>query len=363
MKKLFSSLLAILVISLPSVALAADVEITCFENQKPSVVSTSGRLFDISNFIPGQTEVKTLRIENTDPNNNCRIYFKGEGVRNDVTDNIFIAFEGVYGNIVDNRATSNKNISDFLLSERVNIANLNPNQVINRALLVTFNPLSENNTMNQNANFDVRIISEWGNEVTQENNNGEDILGTEDSKKRIYTYTSSNNNLLLDGTGGPEDDRNEEEVKGLQECDIKTKVLGYVYLDSNNNQKIDKREKLLEGVILNIYTIVDEKQISITQSTTDKEGYWETELCQGKYFVEVDRSTLPKNTDIEENIIGIELVNSEDFNLDIPIQDERTCLQKYWPWILLLVVLIGTTIIVIVDRRKRKPLYNNMEGR
>jgi hypothetical protein len=361
MKNLFSSLLAILVFSLPSVALAADVEITCFENQKPLVVNTGGRLFDISNFIPGQTEIKTLRVQNTDPNNNCRIYFKGEGVRNDVTDNIFIAFEGVYGNIVDNRATSNKNISDFLLSERVNIADLNPNQTINRVLLVTFNPLSENNTMNQNANFDVRIISEWGNEVTQENNNGEDILGTGDTKKTVSKYTLSNNNIPLGGIGGEQE--NGEDVKGLQECDTKTKVLGYVYLDSNNNQKIDKREKLLEGVILNIYTIVDEKQISITQSTTDKEGYWETELCQGKYFVEVDRSSLPKNTDIEENIIEIELINSEDFFLDIPIQDERTCLQKYWPWIILLVGLIGTTIIVIADRRKRKPLYKNMEGR
>jgi len=349
MKILFKYFLTTALFLFPSAVFAADLEITCYPVAKPSINISGGTLFDLQNFVPGQTSLKTLKVVNTDTVNACKISFKGEGTSNILTNNINIAFSGIYGNIVDGKATSSKNLSDFLNESSVQVANLGPGQTVERDLILTFNKNADNDLARKSTNFNIRVISEWGAETTVDNQNG-DILGERKEKSTIKTEIDTL------GTGGPQE---ETEVKGVDECEVTSKLFGYIYVDKNKNDERDKRERVLPNISVKIY-VEDEngEKRTIKDLSTNKQGYWEIELCIGKYFVEIDRSTLPKNTDLADNILEVILTtNDTEYSLDIGVNDTRNFLQKYWPWILLAVVLLGSIAIVVLEsRRKRKNL-------
>ncbi|MFA5623183.1 MAG: hypothetical protein WC981_03065 [Candidatus Dojkabacteria bacterium] len=350
MKKLFKYLLTITLLLIPSTILAADLEITCHPTaNKPSINITNGTLFDIQNLMPGQTSVKTLKVVNTDTQNTCKISFKGEGSTNTLTNNIYIAFSEIYGNIVDGKATSHKNISDFITQPAVQIANLGPNQTIERDLILTFNENSGHELSKSDTNFNIRIISEWGPETTPTQKQGE-TLG--ESTKTSTTKTISKSVETL-GTVGPTQGQ-EEEVKGVDECEATNKLFGYVYVDRNKNNEREKREKILPNVSIKIY-IKDEKgeKETIKDLITDEQGYWELKLCQGKYFIEVDRATLPNSTDIQDNILEAVLAQSTtEYKLDIGVEDTRNFWEIYWPWILLAILFLLSALYLILKRRR-----------
>ena len=357
MKKLFKYLLTTIFLLLPSAVLAADVEITCYPVAKPSVNMSGGKLFDIQNFIPGQTIVKTLRVVNTDTENACKISFKGEGTKNTLTDMIHIAFSGVYGTIANGEATSTKLLSDFLSKDEdaVQVANLGPGQEVNRNLLLTFNKNADNSLAKKNNSFNIRVISEWGPETAQNNDNPDngDALGESTSRNR-----SSRSSAGILGTGGGDmvaDAANEEEdVKGADQCEADSKLYGYIFVDRNGNDRKDNREKILPDISLKIY-VEDEngEKTTIKELTTNEDGYWEVMLCPGEYFVEVDRNTLPNNTDLADNIKEVVLGESdEQYNLDIGVDDTRNFWEMYWPLILLAVLLLLSALYLILKRRK-----------
>ncbi len=93
---------------------------------------------------------------------------------------------------------------------------------------------------------------------------------------------------------------------------------------------------------------------TVKQLITDENGYWETTLCSGQYFVKVDDSKLPNNFVLGENDQEIQIVEEEDTSLDFTVLDERNFLQKYWPWILLAVGILGSIGIVALDTRRKK---------
>jgi hypothetical protein len=359
MKKLFRSLLTITLLLIPSAVLAADLEITCYPTAKPSINMSGGTLFDIQNFVPGQTSTKKLKVVNTDTANACKISFKGEGSSNTLTNNIHIAFSGIYGNIVDGKATSSKNLSDFLDKGSVQVANLGPGETVERDLILTLNKDAGNDLAKKRTNFDIRVISEWGPGTTTDDSNG-NTLG--ESTKRTTAKTSNKGSTDILGTGGPQE---ESEVKGVDECEAKSKLLGYIYVDRNKNGERDERERVLPDISVKIY-VEDENgdKRTIKDLTTDEQGYWEIELCAGKYFVEIDRDTLPNNTDLADNILDVTLTaNDTEYTLDIGVNDTRNFWELYWPWILLAILILLSVLYLILKRRKVSKLLKQVPSK
>jgi hypothetical protein len=332
MVKIYKYIFLLILIFTPTYVLGADLDIICYDNQKPSVVSNNQNLFNISGFLPGQASIKTVNIQNHGNNSSCRVFIKGEGNRNNLTDKLYFAIENVYGNIVDGKATSNKNISNFLVSSKVQVANLPPNTSIDRKLIITFYPNSDNSLTDLETQFNIRVISEWGESIS-DNNEG-DIRGV------IRSTIKPTVNYYVYGIGGP-DEIMGEEVKGVNECEEKIKLFGYVFIDNNSNGIIDRNEKIVENVKLNIFTNTNGENITIEKTKTNNAGYWEALLCSGNYFIEIDRGTLPTNTDITENIIAFTLgVEDVEYQLDIGLDDNRGFGEKNLLWIILAIITV-----------------------
>ncbi len=174
--------------------------------------------------------------------------------------------------------------------------------------------------------------------------------------KKVTTYVSD-----LFGIGSGDEDFEEEgeevsspEVKGSQTCENPSKISGYIYVDSNKNGEKDSDEKIYTDIPVRIYTKDDGTEETVKELTSDENGYWETTLCTGEYFVEIDESKLPDNFNIEENTLGVEIVENEDVTIDFAILDERNFLQKYWIWILVILGLVTVSGILLFGQNKKK---------
>lgn len=174
--------------------------------------------------------------------------------------------------------------------------------------------------------------------------------------KKVTTYVSD-----LFGIGSGDEDFEEEgeevsspEVKGSQTCENPSKISGYIYVDSNKNGEKDSDEKIYTDIPVRIYTKDDGTEETVKELTSDENGYWETTLCTGEYFVEIDESKLPDNFNIEENTLGVEIVENEDVTIDFAILDERNFLQKYWIWILVILGLVTLSGILLFGQNKKK---------
>ncbi len=73
MKEFLQGIITLTIILIPSVVFAADLEITCNENNSPTIVRNTNPLFNITGFVPRDTETREIYIENNDPNNPCII--------------------------------------------------------------------------------------------------------------------------------------------------------------------------------------------------------------------------------------------------------------------------------------------------
>lgn len=118
---------------------------------------------------------------------------------------------------------------------------------------------------------------------------------------------------------------------------VKYTLSGYLYLDSNKNGLKDESEKTFENINVIITLKSDNKSITVK---TDKNGYWEIELCGGEYIIEVEDvkgfvlaekeiKVLMEDTNLNYNIKLIEVGNS--FN-----------------WILLIIVILIIIITILV---------------
>lgn len=145
-----------------------------------------------------------------------------------------------------------------------------------------------------------------------------------------------------------------EEVKGSQTCDNPSTISGYIYIDSNENGEKDEKERVFPEISIRIYTITEGMEETVKQIVSDENGYWETTLCSGDYYISVDDSKLPNNYVLGENDKEISLEEDKDSTLNFEVLDERNFLQKYWPWILLAVGILGSIGIVAVDTRRKK---------
>ncbi|MDD2270526.1 MAG: SdrD B-like domain-containing protein, partial [Candidatus Dojkabacteria bacterium] len=132
-------------------------------------------------------------------------------------------------------------------------------------------------------------------------------------------------------------------------------IKGYIYLDKNKNDEMDKEEKGIENVSIRIYRIYEGNEITIAQLKTDENGYWESEVCPGDYSIEIDQESLPKNLKTEE-VLSVN-VEDQEITLDISATDTRNFWQKYWYIILLVAALLITTVYIVATRKKEE-VYN-----
>lgn len=190
------------------------------------------------------------------------------------------------------------------------------------------------------------------------------VVVTEQNEEVLGTRTIQNtNHYLALGTGGPEEgdeelneeeDLDNEDVKGVNECENKKKISGYLYVDSNTNGTRDEEERVLKGIDIKVLT----GDTTIAELRTDENGYWETMACEGQYFVEVDLESLPNNTELESNVKAVTIAaDTNEANVDFGVYDTRNFLEKYWPWIVLGILALGLIGTVIVGNRRRKVTY------
>lgn len=190
----------------------------------------------------------------------------------------------------------------------------------------------------------------------------EAVQGTSTNRNRNSSATNNAVEVLTEllGTGGPEDELltetlDTEEVKGINDCEVKKKISGYLYIDSNTNGVKDENEKVLKDIKVRIFNETNGTQTTIAEIKTDENGYWETYACEGEYFVEVDLESLPNNTSLDSNTKVITISNNtNDVTVDFGIQDTRNFLQKNWPWMLLGLSLLGVISFVVLDTRKQR---------
>ncbi len=151
-----------------------------------------------------------------------------------------------------------------------------------------------------------------------------------------------------------EETNGEAEVLGLQTCDEKMKVDGYVYYDKNENGEKDDNERGLKDVELTIVAFdEDDKEFVVDKVTTDKDGYWSSEVCPGTYEVRMNEDGLPKGAKVLGEAEKELKVADEKVNLNFAIEKEVSFLAKWW-WFILL--LLGLLLLAgwFITRRKEE---------
>lgn len=161
-----------------------------------------------------------------------------------------------------------------------------------------------------------------------------------------------NNNTTEEGS-----EEEEGEVLGTetQRCETKQKVSGYVYKDSNNNQKKDEGEDTFQDIEVTLTYTYEGREYS-TDTETDENGYWEIELCPGSYNVKVDSDDIPEGHVLgEEQEITLNADNElSDINLGLVNESEEKNKSKLW-WLLLIpvsILAIGGIVATLTKKSK-----------
>ncbi|MBN1618038.1 hypothetical protein JW887_01690 [Candidatus Dojkabacteria bacterium] len=140
-------------------------------------------------------------------------------------------------------------------------------------------------------------------------------------------------------------------------CEVDATINGYVYYDKNGNGKKDDDENGVKDVKVTIYYLDDDgKRVVVDEVNTDTDGYWETEVCHGNYWVEVDTSTLPDNVDVDgDSKVEVKVSKDDEKNITFEVKDSD---NKSWfnAWYclipLLLLVAAGIGYVVLTNSKK-----------
>ena len=133
-----------------------------------------------------------------------------------------------------------------------------------------------------------------------------------------------------------------------ERCENKKKVSGYVYIDKNKDKEMNDNEEGIKDITLTIKYTDDQGNTKTEEEvSTDEKGYWEVQLCSGKYSVVIDQNTLPKNIEIPETLSLTVSDNEKEIVFNIQALDTRNFWQKYWYLIVggIAVILIAVTSI------------------
>lgn len=209
-KKLLKYITLFSILLFPSTILAADLEITCYQDQKPVIQKNTNPLFSLSSFLPDTTEKREIYVNNKDSINPCRIYIFGKGSESKLADKITVE-------ITDK--TYKDTLSKFITSKRILIADLKPETDVTRTMLLYLDKDASNSLMNQKISFDIVVESEWG---TSASSDTADVEGAQDENTKEKTVVDTVLEALGIGSGEnliDTSNKNSEEVSILGEED------------------------------------------------------------------------------------------------------------------------------------------------
>ena len=153
-----------------------------------------------------------------------------------------------------------------------------------------------------------------------------------------------------------EEEDEDGEVLGL-DCEEESRVSGYVYYDENGNGKKDKDEEGLKDVTVKLYAEIDGDRKLISSTSTDENGYWQTEVCPADYEVEIDEDDLPSRAKVKgDDTLEISVDKDEETN-DVNFTIEQNDLFGWWSWWYCLVCLALLALLaggVLLFRRRRE---------
>lgn len=175
---------------------------------------------------------------------------------------------------------------------------------------------------------------------------------------------------IEEDTNGNEDNEEEiEEVLGVQNCDVKSEVSGYVYFDENEDSEMNDGEQGAEDVQVKIYEIDENGQLRlVARKSTDGDGMWDMDLCPGDYKVKVNDNTLPDGAElVSEEAVEITIEEGEDMeNVSFALEGEASEGSEEneesgfnWLWVLVPVAVIAAAGGVFLFVKKRKESEKN----
>lgn len=139
-----------------------------------------------------------------------------------------------------------------------------------------------------------------------------------------------------------DNDSNNGDVEGLvdQICENKFSVSGFVFKDVSGNNGKDNNEEGVSGVDLAIFVYdEDNNQVIVKRVTTNSIGFWETDLCNGSYFIRIDTEDIPSNYYLGgEDNFGFDVNNDLD-DVNFAIYTSANTGFNWWIVILFLLVL------------------------
>jgi hypothetical protein len=187
-----------------------------------------------------------------------------------------------------------------------------------------------------------------------------DVEGTAD-RRVVYASnlgTGAGNEIEEDLEITTEDETNEEEVLGEERsCENPVKVFGYIYHDKNSDGEVDDNEDKLEDISVRIYYMDNGNEVTVADIQTDENGYWETNLCQGEYTLEIDTEDLPENLVLAQTHEIVIDEDTQEYQLNLGASDSRSFLQKYWYIVLIGAGILLTVIYLILSKGKKQQTY------
>lgn len=157
----------------------------------------------------------------------------------------------------------------------------------------------------------------------------------------------------------PDEEKQPKEVLGTQDCEYKSKISGYVFIDENKNDNKDEDEQGLENIQVEVYLGSNGGDKKVAKVKTNSDGYWEIELCPGEYSVTIRLEDLPPSTELEwGNYVFITVKEKEDLSdINFSIIDYDSLGRNFnifWCIIPLIFLSLFGFIIMIRNRKMNK---------
>lgn len=175
---------------IPSAVLANDLEITCYSDQAPVIIRNTDPLFQLTNFLPGDSASRTVFVKNTDTVNDCKIFFDVSGSTNVLTDKVNVHIPGLFDDT----------LSEYITGSRILMADLVSNAEITRTITMELPSNAGNSYTDKKASFDISVQSEWGFEQT---GTAGEVAGISDKKENgeVLGIAITTEDGLLSKTG------------------------------------------------------------------------------------------------------------------------------------------------------------------
>lgn len=151
------------------------------------------------------------------------------------------------------------------------------------------------------------------------------------------TNTQNTNNQTENNTN-----QDTQENTSASNCLERSKASGFVFIDINRNNVKENAEEGIQDINLTIFVKdQEEKEVEVVKVKSNRIGFWETELCPGKYFIRIEKSDLSSNVTLGgDDTFEFELISSNgNDSVNFAVYNNNIAQAINW-WIILLILLV-----------------------